>query len=108
MNEISLILPRFSKTGQEKRSVIALLITGFIGLAYEGISSYLHNKRQKALLKAVIAMENKVYLQHNKIIHLENSMVMYDIYNAETLKELITTVHQMYNLTTPNERLFVS
>ena len=33
-------------------------------------------------------------------------MVMYSIYNAETLEKLITTVHQMHNLTPPNERLF--
>ena len=48
-------------------------------------------------------MENKVNLQHNKIIHLEGSMVMYGIYNAEALEKLITTVHQMHTLTTPNE-----
>ena len=45
MNEISLILPNFPKAQEEKRSIIALLVTCFIGLAYEGISSYLHNKR---------------------------------------------------------------
>ena len=36
------------------------LIKGFIGLEYEGISSFLHYKRQKTLHKAVQAMENKV------------------------------------------------
>ena len=63
MNEMSLILPNFLKARAEKRSIIASLITGFIGLTYEGISSYLHNKRQNALHKASIAMENKVNLQ---------------------------------------------
>ena len=33
-------------------------------------------------------------------------MVMYGIYNAETLEKLINTVHQMHNITTPNEKLF--
>ena len=42
-------------------------------------------------------MENKVNLQCNKIIHLEYSMVMYSIYNAEILDKLITTVQQMHN-----------
>ena len=32
-------------------------MTGFIGLAYEGISNYLCNKRQDALQKAFDAME---------------------------------------------------
>ena len=53
-------------------------------------------------------MERKVNLQCNKLIHLEDSMVMYGIYNAETLEKLITTVHQMHNIMTPNESLFVS
>ena len=99
-------LTNFPKAREEKRSVIASLTIGFIGLAYEDISNYLHNKSQKALHKVVVAMENEVNWQYNKIINLENSMVMYGIYNAETLEKLITTVHQMYNLTTLNERLF--
>ena len=34
--------------------ILTLLVTGFIGLAYKGISSYLYNKLQKALQKALI------------------------------------------------------
>ena len=103
-NQISLILPNFPKARQEKKGIIALLITGFIGSTYEGISSYLHNRRQKALQKEMVAMENKVNLQHNKIIHLEDLMVMYGIYNSETLEKLIDTVHKMHNTTTLNEK----
>ena len=58
---------------------------GYEGL-YEGISSFLHNRRHKALHKAFKAMDSKISIQHNKLMQLENSMVMYDIYNAETLK----------------------
>ena len=54
--EISLILPTFPKYRKEKRSTISPLVTSFISLAYEGISSYLHNRRQKALHKAFAAM----------------------------------------------------
>ena len=50
--------------------MLHLFIMGFIRLAYKGISSFLHYKRQKALHKAVQAMENKVDLQCNKIFHL--------------------------------------
>ena len=42
--EISLALPSFSKE-RKGRSIIASLVTSFISLAYEGFSSYLHNKR---------------------------------------------------------------
>ena len=77
-------------------------------MTHEGISSVLHNRRHKALHKAVVTMENKVNLQHYKVIHLEDSMVMYGIYNAETSDKLTTVLHQMHNITTPNERLFAS
>ena len=42
---------------------------------------YLHNKQLKAMHKAFLAMKNKVNLQHNKTVHVENLMVMYGIYN---------------------------
>ena len=51
-------------------------------------------------------MENKVNLQCNKLMHIEDCMVMYGINSAETLEILITTAHKMHNITTPNERLF--
>ena len=40
-------------------------------------------------------------------MQLENSMLMYGIYNAETLEKLINTVHNIYNTTSSHERLFV-
>ena len=52
------------------------------------------------------AMETKVNIQCNRLIHLDNSMVMYDVYNVETLENLINTVHHIHNTTTPNEKLF--
>ena len=105
-NEISLILPKLHKIRKEKRGIISSLISGFIGLTHEGISIFLHNRRHKALHKAVKAMETKVNIQCNGLIHLEDSMVMYGVYNTETLEKLVNTVHQMHNTTTPNERLF--
>ena len=52
-NEVDLILPKFSKGQKNKRGIFSAIITGFIGLAFEGISSFLHNGRHKALHKAV-------------------------------------------------------
>ena len=57
-NEIALILPTFTNRDRQKRGIITSLVTGFIGLAYEGISSFLHHKNQNALLKAVHIMED--------------------------------------------------
>ena len=39
---------------------------------------------KKALHKAVRAMDSRATIQHNKLMQLENSMLMYGIYNAET------------------------
>ena len=75
-------------------------------MAYEGISNFLYYKRQKALPKVVKAMENKVDLQCNKIFHLEDSMVMYGIYNSDTLEALNETVHRLHNQSTWNEKVF--
>ena len=67
-NELALILPTFPTQNREKRGIITSLITGFMGLVYEGISSFLHYKRQKALHKAVNAIDNKVDLEKKQDI----------------------------------------
>ena len=69
------------------RGIFSAIITGFIGLAFEGISSFPHHKRHKALHKAVKAMSISTDAQRNKLMHLENTLVMYGIYNAETLRK---------------------
>ena len=35
-------------------------------------------------------------------------MIMYGVYNSNTLKDLIDTVHRMQNFTTWNEKTFTS
>ena len=48
--DIGMILPKFGNTDNNvqskhpKRQIISALISGFIGLAFEGISSYLQHK----------------------------------------------------------------
>ena len=51
-------------------------------------------------------MDSRTTIQHNKLMQLENSMLMYGIYNAETLEKLISTVHHIHNTTPLHERLF--
>ena len=104
-NEINLILPQVPR--KQKHGIITTLVSSFIGLAYEGISSFLHHRCKKALHKAVNAMDNMANIQHHKLMQLENSILMYGIYNAETLEKLINTVHNIHNMTSPHERLFV-
>ena len=52
-------------------------------------------------------MDSKTTIQHNKLMQLENSILMYGIYNAETLEKLINTVDNIHNTTSSYERLFV-
>ena len=39
-------------------------------------------------------------------MHLEDSMVMYGINNAEKLEKPVNTVHCIHNFTSPNGKLF--
>ena len=86
--------------------VLGGIASSVIGLAYEGISGFLHHKRHKALHKAVKVMEKKTDIKHNKIHHLEDTMIMYCVYNSGTLTELIDIVYRMQNTTMWKERTF--
>ena len=103
VNEIRPLLPHISK---QKHGIVSTLVSGFIGLAYEGISSFLQRKCEDALQKAIIAMNNEADFQCNKLLKLDNTMLMYGIYNAETLEKLINTVQEIHNVTSSHERLF--
>ena len=99
-----MILPQIPR--KQKHRIFTTLVSSFIGLAYEDISSFLHHKWNKALHKAVRAMDSKTTIQHNKLMQLENSILMYGIYDAKTFKKLIYTVHNIHNTTSSHERLF--
>ena len=48
-NKINLILPQIPR--KQKHGIITTLVSSFIGLAYEGISSFLHQKEIKPYTK---------------------------------------------------------
>ena len=56
--------------------------------------------------KAVAVMNKKTNAQCNRIHHLEDTMIMYGVYNSDTLMDLIDTVHRMQNFTTWKEKTF--
>ena len=49
-------------------------------------------------------MDSKTTILHNKLMQLENSMLVYGVHNAETLEKLINTVHSIHNTTYLHER----
>ena len=51
-------------------------------------------------------MTNEADIQCNKLMKLDNTMLMYRIYNAETLEKLINTVQEIHNVTSSHERLY--
>ena len=65
--EIKLLLPQVNKKHK------CGLISSFIGLAYEGISSFLQHKCNNALHRAVNAMNNKADIQRNKLMKLDDT-----------------------------------
>ena len=111
-NEIWLILPSFNKNNNRKKrfltTILGTIASKVIGLAFEGISSFLHHKRHKALQKAVNIINSKSEIDHNRVYHLEDTMIMYGKYNSDTLMELVKSVYQMQNVTTWKEKIFVS
>ena len=61
----------------QKHGIVTTLVSSFIGLAYEGISSFHQHKRSNALHKAVNDMNNKANIQCNKLMKLDDTMLMY-------------------------------
>ena len=81
-NEIKQLLPQISR---QKCGISTTLVSGFLGLAYEGMSSFLQQKCENALQKAVHAMSNQASIRGNRLMKLD-TMLMYGIYNTETLE----------------------
>ena len=52
------------------------------------------------------AMDSETTIQHKKLMQVENSMLMYGVYNVETLEKLNNIVHHIHNTTSSHERLF--
>ena len=109
-NEINLILPTLNEPNRKKRflsAVFGTVASKIIGLMFEGISSFLLHKRHRALNKAIKQINKRQNIEHNRIYHLEDTLIMYSKYNSDTLTNLIDKVPRMHNLTSLKERLFV-
>ena len=67
--DIGLILPKFGNTETNLHSkcpkglIISALISGFIGLAFKGISSFLQHKQERALQQAMHTMNRRMNIE---------------------------------------------
>ena len=89
-NEIGLILPNFNN--RKKRfltTILGTIASKVIGFVFEGISSFLHHKRHKALQEAVNIINSKSEIDHNRVYHLEDTMIIYGKYNSDMLMKLV-------------------
>ena len=89
-NEINLILPTLNEPNRKKRFLSAVLHTvasKIIRLAFEGISSFLLHNRHRSLNKAIKQINERQNIEHNRIYHLEDTMIMYGKYNSRHLKQ---------------------
>ena len=86
-NEIGLILSTFTEKNRKKKflsAVLGTIASKIVGLAFEGISSFLYHKRHKALNKAIKQINERQNIEHNRVYHLEDNMIMYGKYNSDT------------------------
>ena len=51
-------------------------------------------------------MSNQASIQCNRLMKLGDTMLMYRIYDTETLEKLINTVQEIHNVTSSHEKLF--
>ena len=54
-----------------------------------------------------VSSNKNVRMHYRKLcMKLDNTMLMYGIYNAETVEKLINTVQEIHNVTSSHEKLF--
>ena len=51
-------------------------------------------------------MNKRVNIECNKVFHLKDSMIMYSVYNVDTVEKLIQMVHKMNTKSVWFERLY--
>ena len=51
-------------------------------------------------------MKKRHDIERNRVFHLEDSMIMYGVYNVDTLEKLIQMVHKMNNRSIWYEKLY--
>ena len=51
-------------------------------------------------------MNQRANIERNRVFHLEDSMIMYGVYNVHTLEKLIQMVHKMNNRSVWYEKLY--
>ena len=66
----------------------------------------LQHKQEKALQQAMHTRNKRVDIEQNRVFHLEVSMIMYGVYNVDTLEKLIQMVDKMNTKSVWFERLY--
>ena len=51
-------------------------------------------------------MNKRINIEQNRVFHLEDTMIMYGVYNVDTLEKLIQMVHKMNNRSVWYEKFY--
>ena len=96
-----------STTGRTKRGIFAFLpVLGKVAtIAVEALGSYLQNKRNKAIAKALEAIQSGRFLERNHLYNLEKDFVMYGEYEVQSTDGLIKLLSNLNNRTVSLENM---
>ena len=102
-----LILPTFTESNRKKRFLSAIHGTVASKIVGWHLREYLVFYIIRGIRPSIKQINERQNIEHNRIYHLEDSMIRYGKYNSDTLTNLFDMVHRMHNLTSLKERLFV-
>ena len=86
-------------------AVIMSAIPGLITLAVESLSSWIRGKQNHQIDDVVTAMRRSDSEIRNELQQYRDDFLMYGIYSAESLNDVIKTVNALHQKNTQLERL---
>ena len=91
-------LRSYQSQGRAKRfaSLAISAVTGLVTLAVEGISSFLQDKRNKAMANAMDALQHAQTETYDKLQHYKDDLMLYGTYSLKSTSEILDTLENMY------------
>ena len=96
-NDLYTIFPELITTERKARALAAMIPapSGIIILTAEEVSSYLHEKRNEAMAKAMRTLNENTSQFRNMVSQFENDFFMYSQYNLEITEKIIEYLNGM-------------
>ena len=90
-----------------KKAISAFIpaIAGLAKIAVKSLSTFLQQKRNKAMAQGLTAIRNDQSLAWNSLKQLENDFLLYGKFNVAKLQDIVQTVNGIRNRTLSLEKL---